>query len=311
MILLSYIIPAYNAASYLKDCLESIYQVQMGPYVREVIVINDGSTDATAEVLAEAQQRHPDLMVRTQPNQGQSVARNAGMALARGKYIYFVDADDALDVEGASKFPWECLEKEDIDLYAVNLNKVGKKGKSPYRRYEPVYNYLYRPACRFMAHRNLLPCPCAYIYRRAFIEAEGLRFHEGIFHEDEEWTPMVFAKAGSFVALNVDFYLRYIRKESTTTTTDVQKQERKLRNMLTVIRTLDAYLQQHPDMRPHMSHKLDYLCVDVLLLLRRQHHRRAFRKEVVNELRALGYFPLHKHHGFKYRTFRLLSRCIY
>lgn len=311
MVLISFIIPAYNAAPYLENCLSSIYLLDMGDYDREVIVVNDGSTDDTAQILEKIKGEHPDMKTASQENQGQSVARNVGMQLATGKYIYFVDADDALDIKGASKFPFECLEKEDIDLYSVNLNVVGLKGLRPYRRYQPLCNYVFRPACRFMEGRNLQPCPCAYLYRREFLESRKLRFHEGIFHEDEEWAPMVFAQAESFVALNIDFYLRYIRKESTTTTTNRSKQEFKLRNMLTVIQTLDNYLREHPEMRPYMACKVDYLCVDVLRLLRRQRHTRAFRHEVVGELRKMGYFPLRKQPGWKYRTFRFLTKCIY
>ena len=311
MILISYIIPAYNAGLYLEACIDSIYGVDMGRYDREVIVVNDGSTDDTASILAKLKQKYPDLQIYAQPNSGQSVARNVGLRHASGKYVYFVDADDAIDVEGASSFPFECLERESLDLYGVNLNKVCGEEKRPYRRYAPLYNYIFKPARQYMKDRNLQPCPCAYLYRREFLEATGLRFHEGIFHEDEEWAPMAFALAESFVALDVDFYLRYIREESTTTTTDQKKQERKLRDMLTVISTLDSYLKRHPDMRPYMSMKLDYLCVDMLRLLRRQHHQKSFCREMIQALRNMGYFPLHKHSGMKYRIFRLLTRCIY
>lgn len=311
MVLISFIIPAYNAAPYLENCLSSIYQLDMGTYEREVIVVNDGSTDDTALVLERIKAEHPEMKVSSQANQGQSVARNVGMQMATGKYIYFVDADDALDINGASSFPFECLEKEDIDLYGVNLNVVGAKGLRPYRRYQPLCNYVFRPARSFMKGRNLQPCPCAYLYRRDFLVTKGLRFHEGIFHEDEEWASMVFAQAESFVALNVNFYLRYIRKESTTTTTNRSKQELKLHNMLTVIRTLDNYMNEHPEIRPYMSCKVNYLCVDVLRLLRRQHHTRDFSREVVGELQKMGYFPLRKQPGWKYRTFRILTKCIY
>lgn len=311
MILISFVIPAYNAGLYIEACIDSIYRVKMGSYEREVIVVNDGSTDDTAEVLKRLTQIHPDLIVMNQPNQGQSVARNVGMRHARGKYIYFADADDEIDVPNASLFPFDCLEKEDIDLYGVNLNAVEKRGKVPYRRYQPQYNLVYRPAREFLRDRNLQPCPCAYLYRRAFLEAEGLTFHEGIHHEDEEWAPVVFLKAASFKPLDVDFYLRYYRDESTTRTQDLQKQQRNLLDMLTVIETLDNVSKQNPELQPYLAYKLDYLCVDLLILMSRYKSNPELKKQIAHSLKTMGYLPLRKHKEWKYRLFRLYTRCIY
>ena len=311
MKLISFIIPAYNAAPYLQACLDSVYCLDMGVYEREVIVINDGSTDQTGEVLRLCQSGHPDLICLNQPNQGLSAARNQGLAVATGKYICFVDADDAINTQGASQFPFDRLERESIDLIGINVQQVSDNGLKPYRRYVPPYGKKISPAREFMKDRNLMPCAWAYLYRREFLQLAGLRFHKGIFHEDEEWTPMCFLLADSFVALDVNFYYRYVRPESITTTTDKSKRELKIRNMLTVIRTLDDYQKDHEDARPYLQFKMDYLCVDLIRLLHRQHHRKDFRKEAVQILRDLGYFPLRPHPELKYKLFSLLIRCIY
>ena len=311
MKLISFIIPAYNVAPYLKACLDSVYALDMGRYEREVIVINDGSTDQTEEVLRRYQSEHPDVICLTQSNQGPSVARNQGMAVATGKYISFVDADDTLDVQGASLFPFERLESESIDLVGVSLRLVTDNGLKPYRRYVSPFGKVFSPAREFLKGRNLIPCPGAYLYKREFLKTSGVRFHEGILHEDEEWAPMCFLLADSFVALDVNFYCRYYRSESITTTTNKSRQELKIRNMLTVIQTLDGYLKEHEDARPYLQFKMDYLCVDLIRLLHRQHHRKEFRMETVQILRDLGYFPLRPHPELKYKLFSLLTRCIY
>jgi len=87
--LVSVIIPAYNSARYIAECLESALQ-QDYP-AREIIVVDDGSTDDTATVLS----RYADkVRLLTQANQGSAAARNFGIREARGKYIAFLDADD-------------------------------------------------------------------------------------------------------------------------------------------------------------------------------------------------------------------------
>ncbi|MBB5375942.1 glycosyltransferase involved in cell wall biosynthesis [Deinococcus metalli] len=91
------IVPAYNAAAYLPDALRSVLR-QTHQDV-EVIVVNDGSTDDTAELLGAWQRR--DMRVRAvhQPNRGLPAARNAGLNVARGEYVAFLDADDVIHPE--------------------------------------------------------------------------------------------------------------------------------------------------------------------------------------------------------------------
>ena len=87
----SVIVPVYNASGYLPRCLNSIGGQSFRDY--EVIAVDDGSTDGSAGVLESFAGRLP-LRILRQANQGQSVARNAAMAVAQGEYILMVDADD-------------------------------------------------------------------------------------------------------------------------------------------------------------------------------------------------------------------------
>lgn len=85
----SVVIPAYNAAAHLGECLDSV-QAQEGKFTLEVIVVDDGSCDATAAVA----RRQGGVRLVSQPNSGPSAARNAGIAVAQGEFIAFLDADD-------------------------------------------------------------------------------------------------------------------------------------------------------------------------------------------------------------------------
>jgi glycosyltransferase involved in cell wall biosynthesis len=93
---ISVIVPAYNVQQFIDDCLHHIVE-QMGPQ-HELIVVDDGSTDSTAARVEQVRAAHPQLRIvlQRQANQGISEARNAGLALARGDYIAFVDSDDRL-----------------------------------------------------------------------------------------------------------------------------------------------------------------------------------------------------------------------
>lgn len=92
--LISVVIPAYNYAHLLSRALDSVFQ-QLDED-SELIVVNDGSTDATLELLADYQRRYPALQVISQANAGAAAARNRGIAQARGRYVLLLDADDEL-----------------------------------------------------------------------------------------------------------------------------------------------------------------------------------------------------------------------
>ncbi|MDP1902576.1 MAG: glycosyltransferase [Rubrivivax sp.] len=87
--LVSVIIPAYNAQAHLAECLASV-SGQVHPFDLEIIVVDDGSADATAEIA----RRTAGVQCITQPNRGPSAARNVGIGAARGEFIAFLDADD-------------------------------------------------------------------------------------------------------------------------------------------------------------------------------------------------------------------------
>ncbi len=93
----SVIVPAYNVASTVVKCLDSVYAQTYGDL--EVIVVNDGSTDNTLQILGDYRRSHESLVLIDQSNQGLSAARNAGLDAATGEYIFFLDSDDYLGPE--------------------------------------------------------------------------------------------------------------------------------------------------------------------------------------------------------------------
>lgn len=306
-LLLSFIIPAYNAAPYLKECLDSIARLDMRGRKHEVIVVNDGSTDGTADVLQAYVQGHAEVRVITQENRGLSAARNAGMQVAQGRYICFVDADDCLF---AAKVPVEMLEKHQADIFGVDVLQTDYSGRrNPYRRYVPPYEQL-MPARQFMQGRNLMPCVWSYLWRTEFLREAQLSFVEGMYHEDEDFTPRAFVLAQTFMALKVDWYERRLHTESITTTTDRTIRQQKIRDMVKALRHLDALAQTSPEFHSCLQYKLDYLSVDILRILLRQRHAWAFRREIVKELKAMNYFPLRWHREWKHVFFNIYTRMV-
>ncbi|MED9821546.1 MAG: glycosyltransferase [Christensenellales bacterium] len=114
---ISVIVPCYNAERYLSVCLESL-KAQRQPEI-QMILIDDGSTDATGEMLDRFARSDPRARVIHVKNGGVSSARNRGLALAGGRYIAFVDADDALE-ENALKRLYDFAEQTGAQIVSAN-----------------------------------------------------------------------------------------------------------------------------------------------------------------------------------------------
>jgi glycosyltransferase involved in cell wall biosynthesis len=91
----SVIIPVYNVEAYLRQCLDSVVNQTLKDI--EMICVDDGSTDSSAEILKEYAKKDERIRVLTQSNSGAGAARNAGLVSAKGKWLYFLDGDDFID----------------------------------------------------------------------------------------------------------------------------------------------------------------------------------------------------------------------
>ena len=119
---LSVIVPVYNVEKFLPRCLDSLLRQGMESSEWEVICVNDGSPDNSAAILADYEQKHPDIFrVVTQENQGLGGARNTGTALAKGEYVTYLDSDDYI-IDNAYSYLLEhfCHDKPDVLCYHHN-----------------------------------------------------------------------------------------------------------------------------------------------------------------------------------------------
>ena len=180
---LSVIIPAYNCAAYLDECLDSV--LRQLPADCELIVVDDGSTDGTVQLLTGYDGKHENLRILYRRHYGVSGARNAGLDTATGKYVAFLDCDDCLN-EGflAESLP---LLARDADLYIFGIERIPLSGNPETwavgdRDYSDVSEF----ADTYVRTRQLLIYSnCNKFYRRRLIEDLGLRFNEGVsFGED-------------------------------------------------------------------------------------------------------------------------------
>lgn len=125
--LVSIIVPVYNTRNYLKPCVDSI---RAQTYTNlEVILVDDGSTDGCGKLCDAFALEDPRIQVTHQENSGVSSARNAGLDLARGAYIYFVDSDDRV-AETMVEESVAVMEAENCDLCAWRIRIENEENAS-------------------------------------------------------------------------------------------------------------------------------------------------------------------------------------
>lgn len=193
----SVIIPVYNCEDYLERCLDSVINQSLEDI--EIICINDGSTDNSAQILEEYKEFYK-FKVITQKNNGLSVARNEGLKAATGEYVAFLDSDDFVD-ENFYKELYEQISKADADIACASIIRENDNKSSYLVKYENI-----ETVSEIKEKFRLSGCPqynfvWNKLYKKSFLEENNLKFIPGVIYEDMWFTPDVLEKANEIVSV--------------------------------------------------------------------------------------------------------------
>lgn len=179
--IVSVIIPVFNTEDYLSQCIESV----LGQTLRdiEVICVDDGSTDSSPHMLSEFAAKDERLKIITTPHSNAGAARNAALAIARGRYVSFLDADDYFEPTFLDSMT-KLAESNNLDVVLCKsffVDDVTKKrtnhNKAALNEIKPDTVYSADDLWE-IAYRYAVGWPWDKLYRRSFIEENGLRFQE-------------------------------------------------------------------------------------------------------------------------------------
>lgn len=218
MKLLSVVIPCYNSQEYMKYCIESL--LPGGDNV-ELLIVNDGSVDKTAEIADEYEKAYPTIVKAIhQENGGHGEAVNTGIRYASGLYLKVVDSDDWVDTRAYLKI-LETLksfveEKKSLDMVISNF--VYEKEKSKFKKVMKYDNVLpegkiftWDDIGRF--HKGQYILMHSVIYRTQLLRECGLVLPKHTFYVDNlfVYVPLEYVKKIFYI--NVDFYRYFIGRE--------------------------------------------------------------------------------------------------
>ena len=223
----SIIIPAYQAESYLDACVGNVLSQTFRAL--EAVLVDDGSTDTTPALCDAYAKKDARVRVIHQENGGLSAARNAGLSIASGEYVLFLDADDFWDDEEALSRLFERVEKTHVDVLNFSYKKFYEDTdeKVPYFDQRPAMPESLsgkKEQAEYLTENGLyIASACNKLILRELLNTPDMRFEPGIFSEDIVWCLKLLMKAKSLEFVCENFYCYRQRKGSITHTIDDKK----------------------------------------------------------------------------------------
>ena len=224
MALLSIVIAVYDVEPYLPATLASIRDQTHRDL--EVVMVDDGSTDRSAEIAASFAARDDRFRLVHQDNHGLGHARNTGLRLATGEFLTFVDSDDVLP-HYACRTAVRTLETTGSDFLSGNEYRFDLRGAHPAPMLESNFAVT-RLRTNVTKHRSLMRdlLPHNKVYRRTFWDAAGLRFPEGILFEDGPVSIQAHALAKSVDIISTPIYYWRLRDDASRSLSQLADDER-------------------------------------------------------------------------------------
>lgn len=226
--LISIIIPVYNLEKCISKCLDSVLSQTYTNL--QVIIINDGSIDNTADVVKGYLAKDKRISLIDKANEGVSIARNVGIEHATGEYLMFVDGDDWIDTDMVEKL-YSFIVKYDVDFagggFVFEDIESGRKRFSS-GNYNPqvitgkkIFEY-------FLIGKYLWGSVCGAIYKKDIVDKYKLRFTKGLlFGEDVFFNAQFMTKAEKVLSCSEHFYHVLARVSSATRKSVHEKEQYK------------------------------------------------------------------------------------
>lgn len=296
--LISFIITIYNLpVSMVRECIDSVMSLSLRTDEREIIVVDDGSDLSIIDDLADIEN---DITYLRQRNGGSSAARNAGLKMATGRYIQFIDGDDKLLIEGYE----HCIDiiryhKPDMIVFDYAEKETSNDA---FFLPEPISGSAY------LRHNNLRVMPWRYAFNRSILRE--LRFTNGLLHEDEEFTPLLILRAETLYDTKIKAYFYRQRSDSMSRNDSKRSIIKRLNDTERIIFHLQEVASSQPLVsRKALQRRVAQLTMDYIYNTMRLTRSPRQLEERIERLRKGGLFPLpNKRYTRNYTLFRLLTK---
>lgn len=218
---ISLIIPIYNVEQYVERCILSCSNQNIDISEYEIIVIDDGSPDNSIDIVERLARKNINIKIFSQKNQGLSQARNKGLEIAKGEYVWFIDSDDWIEENCILELYNICHE---FNLDVLLFDAIDFDGNI-----FKIRNTITQNVCdviegkQYLNSNNIIFPVCFKVFKREFLIENSIYFLKNIFHEDNEFTPRMFYFANRVMCINKPLYYVFHNPNSITRSVNPQK----------------------------------------------------------------------------------------
>lgn len=289
--LLSIIVPGQNVEAYIGKCLDSLLYQDISSSDYEIIVVNDGSTDRTKEIVEGYVSFHSNVILINQQNKGLSGARNSGVKVARGSYVMYIDSDDYIE-KNVLKELLAQAERDNLDVLRYNYRNVDEDYKVivPKRNNKLYVDYSgdVTDGFSFLTHRLGYACYAWQFLIKVEI-AKNVLFKEGIYFEDTEWAPRMLNEAKRVASTDVVVYNYMKRTNSITNAVDEAKKRKVIEDKMSLIEGLRQQSVGKVD-KSWYEGMIAHTVLSIMGLVAIQYYDE--RNPYISRLKRMGVFPL-------------------
>lgn len=257
MVKLSVIVPIYNVEKYLEEALESLKEQTFRDF--EVIMINDGSTDNSQKIAEKFLDDNRFKLHNNRLNGGLSHARNNGIDLAKGEYIYFFDSDDYLP---NNLFEYLVSELNDADIVSFNSTYLNRRNLENINRIVKKKGFSRKQAVSLLLNHSIETAPWSYIFKQKLLD-NHIRFPEGYNFEDITFTPKILEKISKMELIEfapAGYYYR-IRQGSITNSMNTKSRIREVRDKQVLNKEKLNYLLKYHNKKEVYEWYVKELCM--------------------------------------------------
>ncbi|EAR01115.1 glycosyltransferase [Maribacter sp. HTCC2170] len=306
---LSVIIPLFNKEKYIERCLNSLLAQDISPIEYEIIIIDDGSKDSGAQIVQGYVEKHPNICLNSQSNQGPSIARNRCLEVAKGDYIYFLDADDLLTANVLGCL-LELCEQNNLEILQFNSKEIENEALSdlpvnsseePQQLACPVTDGM-----SYISENNFRNEVWRYLIKRSFLLNSGIKFIDDMrAYEDLIFTTSVFLKSTRISRVELDAH-RYVKVAGSIVTSKsykknlvfINNQEKAVEELKGLIENLNNSHKKHLDVVKKLKAKQQ--AVVFALLIRVIKYRLLNHEDlslILDKMNKLGGYPIDRKIG--------------
>ena len=255
MMKLSIIIPLYNSEKYISACLDSLLDQDLSQKDYEIIVIDDGSKDNGLEIVQEFALNYSNIKIHSQKNQGASVARNKGIQIAKGEFLYFVDSDDYITSNVLKELvgylndeidllAFETIQTLKTNLKLSNIESLNYFSDKIISGLTFILKYGYRDAVGW------------FFIRKQFLVKNNLFYLEGEKLEDISFNLELFIVVEKLLFLPMDVYRYVQRPNSVMTKKDIKHQKEIISDYERVVSEFENKIKKYKNQKPKVAKEL-------------------------------------------------------